>query len=77
MDHYFDWKDMLDSWTVRFAKRKLIGQAKIHWTDVEQQIEHLEQDPIDSWKEMQEKLNKKYLTPTYKDHLMDELSMLH
>jgi len=35
MDHYFDWYDMADKKRVRFAKIKLVGQARQYWTNVE------------------------------------------
>ena len=30
-DHYFDWSDMNDERRVRYAKMKLLGQAKLFW----------------------------------------------
>ena len=35
MDHYFGRYDMSDERRIRFAKMKLIGQAKQYWTNVE------------------------------------------
>ena len=35
MDHYFEWYEMSDERKVRFAKMKLVGQARLYWVDVE------------------------------------------
>ena len=44
MDHYFDWYDMFDERRSRFAKMKLVGQARQYWTNVENlmKLENLE-----------------------------------
>ena len=35
MDHYFAWYDMSEERQVKFAKIKLVGQAKLYWTNHE------------------------------------------
>ena len=35
MDHYFEWYDMSEERRVRFAKIKLVDQAKLYWTNHE------------------------------------------
>ena len=35
MDHYFEWYDMSKERRVRFAMMKLLGQAKLYWTNYE------------------------------------------
>lgn len=41
MDHFFAWYEMSEGRKFRFAKMKLVGQAKLYWTNVERQIESL------------------------------------
>jgi len=38
--------------------------------------ERQRRDPIETWNEMKEKFKKKYLPPSYKDHLLDQLNNL-
>ena len=71
MDHYFGWHDMLEGCGVRFAKMKLVGQAKLYWTNVESQIERLDHEPINHGDEKKEKLKEKYLPFSYKQKLVD------
>ena len=40
MEHYFEWYDMCDERRVRFAKMKLLGQAKLYWTNQERLLAH-------------------------------------
>lgn len=55
MDRYFEWHDILEVRRVRFAKMKLVGQAKLFWTTVEQKTRRLGDDPLDlNWDEMKE-----------------------
>ena len=35
IDHYFEWYEMSDERKVRFAKMKLVGQARLYWVEVE------------------------------------------
>ncbi|MQL70519.1 hypothetical protein Taro_002858 [Colocasia esculenta] len=57
---------------VRFAKMKLLGQAKTYWTNVENQFRHQRQEPIEAWEEMKAKLREKYHPPTFRSRLIDQ-----
>ena len=46
MDHYFEWCDMPEEKRLRFAKMRLIGQAKMYWTSVERMTIYQKQEPI-------------------------------
>lgn len=37
MDSYFEWYHMSEEHKVKFAKMKLVGQARLYWDNVEQQ----------------------------------------
>jgi len=39
IDHYFDWYDMSDEKRIQFAKKKLVGQARQYWTNIEKLME--------------------------------------
>ena len=39
MDHFFQWHGLPDPQRVGFAKMKLVGQAKLHWGNVERRRE--------------------------------------
>jgi len=43
---------MVDDRGVRFAKMKLVGLAKVWWSDVENDIRRIVQLPIGTWQEM-------------------------
>ena len=43
---------------VQFAKLKLQGPAKVHWTSVERRLEREGQEPIMTWVEMKAELKK-------------------
>ena len=72
MDHYFEWYEMLDACRMHFAKMKLVGQAKMHWLNVERLLTRGGQVPILSWDEMKEKLKEKYLPNSYRQRLLDQ-----
>ena len=38
MDHYFEWYDMSEERRIRFAKMKLVSQARLYWSDVEHKL---------------------------------------
>ena len=66
MNHYFDWYDMSDERSVRFAKMKLVGQARQYWTNVEKLTSLRHQETIQILDEMKLKLQEKYLPVSYK-----------
>lgn len=54
IDQYFDWYDMSDARKIHFAKRKLTGQARLYWSNVERTLERAGQEPVALWDEMKE-----------------------
>ncbi|KAK8923695.1 hypothetical protein KSP39_PZI019139 [Platanthera zijinensis] len=76
MDHYFEWYDMSDERCVRFAKMKLVGQAKVFWISVERALERDGCYPITRWDEMKERLKEKYLPASYRGQLFEQLQNL-
>lgn len=72
MDHLFDWYKMSKVRRVRYAKLKLQGSTKVHWMSMERRLEEAGAHHDMVWNE---KL-KKYISPTFKDHLLDQLSNL-
>ena len=72
IDHFFEWYDTSEVRKIRFAKIKLINQAKLYWHNLEHLAEHRKQEPIRTWEEMKEKLHKKYVPTSYKQHLLDQ-----
>ena len=75
MDHYFDLYDISDERRVRFAKIKLVGQARQYWTNVEKLMRLRYQEAIQTWDEMKLKLQEKYLPASYK-RLLDQWQRL-
>jgi len=62
MDHYFDLYNMSDERRVRFAKMKLVGQARQYWMNIERLVRLRYQGAIQTWDEIKLKLQKKYLS---------------
>ena len=52
MDHYFDWYDMSDERRVRFAKMKIVDQARQYWTNVEKLMRLKHQEAIQTYYDM-------------------------
>ena len=69
MDQYFNWHHhMSDATRVRFAKMRLLGQAKTYWTNVERLLTQRREEPISTWGEMKLKLRESTCHhPTIKD----------
>jgi len=61
-----------DDRKVRFAKMKLIDEAKIYWIDVEDCLEMRGKPPITDWIKMKQKLQEKYLPQSYRNKLLDQ-----
>ncbi|KAK8954863.1 hypothetical protein KSP39_PZI002830 [Platanthera zijinensis] len=76
MDHFFDWYEMNDERRIRFAKMKLVGQAKIFWVSVERSLERNGYYPVTRWEEMKQRLRDKYLPASYREQLLDQLYAL-
>ena len=76
MDHYFEWYGMSENRQMRFAKMKLVGQAKLFWTNTERKIERVGRAPIIDWYEIKERLKEKYLPLSYRQKLFDQWQSL-
>jgi len=46
MDQYFEWYDMTEEHKFRFAKPKLVREARLHWASVERTLSLGGHDPI-------------------------------
>ena len=46
MNYYFGWYDMSDERKIRFAKMKLVGQARQYWTNIEKLMRLRHQEAI-------------------------------
>ena len=66
MDHYFEWYDMSKERRVRFGNMKLLGQAKLFWTNYERLMIRENRAPVINWEEMKEILREKYIPTTYR-----------
>jgi hypothetical protein len=67
---------MSDNRKVRFAKMKLIDEAKIYWRDVEDCLEMRGKSPITDWIKMKQKLQEKYIPQSYRNKLLDQWNNL-
>lgn len=76
MDHFFAWYEMSEGRKFRFAKMKLVGQAKLYWTNVERQIERAGEEPITFWDEKKDRLREKYVPLSYCQQLLDKRQSL-
>ena len=76
MEQYFDWYSMSDRTKFKFAKLRLVHQARLFWNSVENYIEQKGQLPITAWGEMREKLRRKYLPASYTQKLLDQWQTL-
>ena len=72
MDYYFEWSDMSEKIKIRFAKIRLLGQARMYWNHVETMAMYRRHEPIGTWNEMKDLLRKKYLPPSYHPYLLDQ-----
>ena len=50
MDQFFEWYDLTEERKYRFAKTKLICQARLYWKNVERSIRLRGNDPIMTWR---------------------------
>ena len=65
MDHYFEWYDMSEERRVRFAKIKLVGQAKLYWRNHECLMTRENCAPVINWEEMKQIFKEKYVSTAY------------
>ena len=61
---------------VRFAKMKLVSQAKQYWTNYERLMTRGNRAPVISWDEMKEVLKEKYVPTTYRQRMLDQWQWL-
>jgi len=61
MEQYFDWYSMSDRTKFKFAKLRLVHQARLFWNSIENYIEQKGQLPITAWGKKKDKLRRKYL----------------
>ena len=73
IEEYFDWYEMIDSEWIQFAKMKLTNSAKMYWQNVLQDMICLSEPPFTQWVVMKEKLQEKYISPSYKSHLFSNM----
>ena len=59
MDQYFEWYEMTEGRKFKFAKLRLIRQARMYWDTVERLIRQRGQEPIATWGELKAKLREK------------------
>ena len=76
MDQYFDWYDMSEERRFKFAKIRLVRQARLHWGNVERTIRQRGDVPVSTWRDMKRKLREKYLPMSYQERLLDQWQRL-
>ena len=76
MDQYFDWYDMSGERKCKFAKHKLVTQARLYWGNVERLARQRGEVPIVTWRAMKIRLRQKYLPMSYNQRLLDQWQRL-
>jgi len=76
MDQYFEWYAMSEERKFKFAKMKLIRQARLYWGNIELTTRRRNVEPITTWQGMKEKLRDKYLPISYQPNLLDQWQTL-
>jgi hypothetical protein len=76
MDHYFEWYNMDDERRIRFAKMKLLGSAKLYWSNHERLMQRGGRTPITTWDEMKMVLKEKYVPTSYQQRMLDQWQRL-
>ena len=72
MDQYFDWYEMMEDRKIRFAKTRLVRQARLYWGSVERMCRQRGGIPIGTWGAMKAKISDKSLPRSYKQSLLDQ-----
>ena len=72
MDQYFEWYEMIEGRKFKFAKLRLIRQARMYWDNVERLVIQRGQDPIATWGDLKAKLREKYLPVSYHQRLLGQ-----
>ena len=76
MDQYFEWYTMSEERKYKFAKMKLVRQARLYWENIELTTRRRNVEPITTWQGMKEKLRDKYLPISYQQNLLDQWQTL-
>ena len=76
MDHYFEWYNMDDERRIRFAKIKLLGSAKLYWSNHERLMRRGGRAPVTTWDEMKIILKEKYVPTSYQQRMLDQWQRL-
>ena len=77
MDQYFEWYEMAETRKYKFAKLRLVRQARLYWGNVERIIRQRGDMPITTWRAMKAKLREKYLPMSYHQRLLDQWQRLY
>ena len=72
-DYYYDWSDER---RVRFAKLKLLGQAKLFWNRQEHLLSRHGRIPMITWNEMKERLRDEYVPISHRRWLLYQWEQL-
>ena len=65
IDQYFEWYEMTEERKYKFAKLRLVRQARLYWGNVERLIRQRGDAPIATWRAMKVRLRAKYLPMSY------------
>ena len=77
LDQYFEWYEMSEERKFKFAKMKLVRQARLFWGNVERLYHQRGDRPIVTWRAMKIKLREKYLSFSYEQRLLDQWQRLN
>ena len=72
MDQYFEWYEMTEGRKFKFAKLRLVRQARMYWDTVERLVTQRGQEPIATWGDLKAKLREKYIPVSYHQRLLDQ-----
>jgi len=76
IDRFFEWHNLSNNRKVRFAKMKLIGEARTYWSEVKDCLEMRGKLPITDGIKMKQNLQEKYLPQSYRNKLLDQWNNL-
>ena len=76
MDQYFEWYEMTEERKFKFAKLKLIWQARLYWENIERLARYQGEIFIATWRDMKTRLREKYLPASYHQRLLDQWQRL-
>lgn len=63
---------MLEARKVKFATMELVNQARLFWTNLENQELALGLPAINTWARMKKRLSDKYLPRSYQEKFLDQ-----